>query len=313
MKISILDAATLGSDMHFDMITALGETEIYQTTAPEEVVDHIGDSEVVVINKIKLNSSNLSKVKNLKLICVAATGYDNVDTEYCKANGIALCNVVGYSARSVSQVTVAMALSLACHLPEYDRFSKSGDYTKSGVQNRLEPVYYELAGKTWGIIGMGNIGKKVADAAKALGCRVIYTRRTSDKNAATLEQILKESHIISVHTPLTPETREMIGKEELDMCENKPILINVARGAVFDEAAVAEGIKCGKLSGLGVDVYSVEPYPKNHPYNSIKHLDNVILTPHMAWGAYESRVRCMTEISENIKSFYSGGSKGRIV
>jgi len=313
MKISILDAATLGDDMHFGMITSLGETVIYKTTTPEEVTDHIGDADVIVINKIKLNETNLSLVKNLKLICIAATGYDNVDTEYCKNNGIAVCNVVGYSAWSVSQVTVAMALSLACHLPEYSRYTISGEYTKSGVQNKLEPVYYELSGKTWGIIGMGNIGRKVADAAKALGCRVIYTRRSEDENSFTLEKILKESHIISVHTPLTPETAGMIGEKELNMCKNRPILINVARGAVFDEAAVSEAIKAGKISGLGVDVYSVEPYPENHPYNSVKHMHNVILTPHMAWGAYESRVRCMTEISENIKSFYSGGNRGRIV
>ncbi len=313
MKISILDSATLGDDMCFDMITSLGETVIYPTTSPEEVVDHIGDAEVIVINKVKLNASNLVFVKNLKLICVAATGYDNVDTEYCKKRGIALCNVVGYSAWSVSQVTVAMALSLACHLTEYCRYTESGEYTKSGVQNKLQPVYYELAGKTWGIIGMGNIGKKVAEAARALGCRVIYSRLSEDENASTLEEILKESHIISVHTPLTEETAGLIGARELDMCENKPILINVARGGVFDEAAVADGVKSGKISGLGVDVYSTEPYPENHPYNTVKHMDNVILTPHMAWGAYESRLRCMTEISENIKSFYSGGSRGRIV
>ena len=313
MKISILDSATLGDDMHFDMITSLGETAVYCTTAPDEVVEHIGDAEVVIINKVKLNETNLSLLKNLKLICIAATGYDNVDIDYCKKHGIAVCNVVGYSAWSVSQVTVAMALSLACHLPEYCRYTESGEYTKSGVQNRLVPVYYELAGKTWGIIGMGNIGKRVADAAKALGCRVLYTRRSEDENASSLDKVLKESHIISVHTPLTPETAGLIGEKELDMCENKPILINVARGGVFDEAAVAEGVKAGKISGLGVDVYSTEPYPDDHPYNNIKHLDNVMLTPHMAWGAYESRVRCMMEISENIKSFYSGGNKGRIV
>lgn len=313
MKISILDAATLGSDMRFDMITELGETVIYNITSPEQVAERIVDSDVVIINKIKLNESNLSATSKLKLICVAATGYDNVDTDYCKDHGIAVCNVIGYSAWSVSQVTVAMALSLACHLPEYNKYAKDGSYTKSGVQNMLEPVYYELAGKTWGIIGMGNIGRKVADAARALGCRVIYTRRSKDENASSLEKILKESHIISVHTPLTPETAGLIGEKELDMCENKPILINVARGAVFDEAAVANGVRYGKISGLGVDVYSTEPYPQNHPYNTVKDMDNVILTPHMAWGAYESRIRCMTEISENIKSFYTGGNKGRIV
>ena len=313
MKIAVLDSATLGSDMHFDMITSLGETVIYETTSPEDVEAHISDSDVIIINKVKVNESNLSSAANLKLICVAATGYDNIDTEYCKNRGIAVCNVVGYSSHSVSQVTVAMALSLACHLGEYDNYSKSGKYTASGVQNRLEPVYYELAGKTWGIIGMGNIGKMVARAAEALGCRVIYTRNHKDENSVELDELLKESDIISVHTPLTPATKSMIGKNELAKCQKKPILINVARGAVFDEEAVSEAVKSGVISGLGVDVYSQEPFSENHPYNTLKEFPNVILTPHMAWGAYESRVRCLTEISENIKSFYSGGNKGRIV
>ena len=313
MKITILDSATLGSDMKYDVLHSIGQTVIYKTTAPEEVEEHIGDSDVVILNKVKLNESNLKNLKNLKLICVAATGYDNIDTEYCKSNGIAVCNVVGYSSHSVSQLTVAMALSLACHLREYDDYSKSGTYTASGVQNMLEPVYYELAGKTWGIIGMGNIGKMVGKAAEALGCRVIYTRNTPDSESVSLDVLLKESHIISVHTPLTDKTRSMIGEHELAMCEKHPILINVARGAVLDEAAVAKAVCSGQLSGFGVDVYEKEPFDKDHPYNSLRSYDNVIMTPHMAWGAYESRIRCLDKICENIKSFYSGGDKGRIV
>lgn len=313
MKITILDSATLGSDMEYDIFRSLGETVVYKTTAPDEVEEHIGDSHVVIVNKIKLNESNLKNLKNLMLICVAATGYDNIDTEYCKSKGIAVCNVVGYSSHSVSQLTVAMALSLVCHLREYDDYSKSGAYTASGVQNMLEPVYYELAGKTWGIIGMGNIGKMVGKAAQALGCRVIYTRNSSDSQSVSLDTLLKESHIISIHTPLTEKTKSMIGERELAICEKHPILINVARGAVLDEAAVAKAVLDGQLSGFGVDVYAKEPFDKEHPYNSLKTYDNVIMTPHMAWGAYESRIRCLNEISENIKSFYSGGNKGRVV
>ena len=313
MKITILDSATLGSDMHYDMITCLGETVIYKTTAPHEVEEHIGDSDVIILNKVKINEENIKNAQNLKLICVAATGFDNIDTVYCKKRGIAVCNVVGYSSCSVSQLTVAMALSLACHLRQYDDYTKSGAYTASGVQNMLEPVYYELAGKTWGIIGMGNIGKKVAEAAQALGCRVIYTRNSQDEKAVSLDVLLGESDIISVHTPLTPATKGMIGSAQLLKCKKKPIIINVARGAVFDENAISEAVKTGTISGLGVDVYSQEPFDELHPYNSLREYNNVIMTPHMAWGAYESRIRCLTEISENIKSFYAGGNKGRVV
>ncbi len=313
MKITILDAATLGADMKFDIFEELGETVVFQTTAKEQVAEHIKDSDVIILNKVKLNESNLKFARDLKLICVTATGFDNIDTEYCKQKGIAVCNVGGYSTNSVAQVTVALALSLACHLTEYDKYSKSGAYTRSGVQNMLSPVYNELSGKTWGIVGMGNIGRQVAKVAEALGCRVIYTRRTMDKNAVELSQIMRESDIISVHTPLTSETKGMISKKELDMCTKKPVLINVARGAVTDEKALTDAVCEGKLSGIGIDVYSTEPFGEEHPYNRLKDLDNVVLTPHMAWGAYESRVRLLNEIAENIKSFYRGENRGRVV
>lgn len=313
MKITILDSATLGADMKFDIFEKLGETVVWHTTEKDQVAERIKDSDVVVTNKMKLNGENLKSAGNLKLICVTATGFDNIDTAYCKENKIAVCNVSGYSTNSVTQVTVSLALSLACHLTEYGKYSKSGEYTRSGVANMLTPVYNELSGKTWGIIGMGNIGRQVAKVARALGCRVIYTRHSADENACTLDELLQESHIISIHTPLTSETKGMIGKRELDMCSRKPILINVARGAVTDEAALTEAVIDGRLSGLGIDVYSVEPFGEDHPYQKLRDYDNVILTPHMAWGAYESRVRLLDEILENIKSFYGGGNRGRIV
>ncbi|MBP3360142.1 MAG: hydroxyacid dehydrogenase [Clostridia bacterium] len=313
MKITMLDASTLGSDLDFDMITRLGEVKIYDKTPSELTAERIGESDVIILNKVKVNESNLRGAEKLKLICVTATGYDNVDIDYCRRRGIAVCNVVGYSSASVAQLTVAMALSLVCHLSEYDRYSKSGAYTKSGIHNMLEPVYYELAGKTWGIIGMGNIGKSVASVAESLGCRVIYTRNSPDSSAVSLDTVLRESHIISIHTPLTDKTLKMIGDAELSKCEKKPVLINVARGAVCDEAALAAAVLDGRLSGLGVDVYSCEPFPEDHPYAGLSECDNVILTPHMAWGAYEARVRCMNEVAENIKAFCSGGDRGRIV
>ena len=310
MKIAILDCSTLGDDLSLENITKLGEADVYEKTGQCDIAKRISDAEVVVLNKIKLGENELKNAEKLKLICVTATGYDNVDTDYCAKNGIAVCNVKGYSTDSVCQLTAAMALSLACRLGAYDKYSKSGEYTKSGVQNMLSPVYYEMRGKVWGIIGFGAIGKAVGAVAESLGCSVIYTSRTH--GGADLDELLKKSDIISIHVPLTDETRGMIGKKELDMCEKKPILINVSRGAVCDEAALADAVLDGRLSGLGVDVYSKEPFGEDSPYNKLKNCDNAVLTPHMAWGAYEARVRCVNEVAENIKSFFGGGRKGRV-
>ena len=313
MKISVLDAATLGDDISFEKITKFGELKIFNNTNDDEFEDRAKDSNILIINKVKLTREKLASCKSLKLICVAATGYDNIDVDYCEENNIAVCNVAGYSTYSVSQIAIAMLLSLVCHISEYDEFSKSGEYTKSGIQNRLKPVYYEMFGKTLGIIGMGNIGSQVAKVGEALGCRVIYTRKTEDENAVSLDTLLKESDYISIHTPLTEKTRGMIGEEEINKMAKKPILINTSRGAVCDEAAIAEAVLSGKLSGFGTDVYSVEPFPEGHPYSKLKLCKNVLLTPHMGWGAYESRVRCIDRIAKNIESFINGDKKGRIV
>ena len=313
MKIVILDGKTLGDDINLDIF---GEnTEIYGTTEPELVADRIKNAEVVIINKIKLFEDNLKDAKKLKLICVAATGYDNVDTTYCKENGIAVCNVVGYSAQSVAQLTISMALSLVMHQKEYNEFVKSGEYTKSGVANRLVPTYYEVAGKTWGIVGLGNIGKQVAKVAEAMGCKVLAFKRTpSDEyEMATLSEIMEQSDIISVHLPASAETNGIISREMISKMKKNAILVNVARGVVTDEEALCDAVLDGKIAGLGIDVYSKEPFSEDHPMNRIKDMDNVILTPHIAWGAYESRVRCLDEIRKNIESFSRGDKRNRIV
>lgn len=314
MKITVLDAKTLGDDLNLSPLSTVGEPEIYENTPPELVAERIADSEVVIINKVKLNESNLSKAKKLRLICIAATGYDNIDVAYCKKAGVAVCNVVGYSTDSVSQITVAAVLSLACHLKEHTASVSSGEYTASGVANRLTPVYHELAGKTWGIIGYGNIGRKVAEIARALGCRVIANRRsaTDEPECVSLDTLCTESDIITIHTPLSDSTRGLISKEKIALMKKDVIIVNTARGAVTDEAALAEAVKQGRIGGLGSDVYSVEPFGESHPFNEIKDLPNVCLTPHMAWGAYEARVRCLDDIIKNIKAFYNGEIRSRV-
>ena len=315
MKISVLDIATLGDDLDFASIHNLGEVEIYDLTMQEDVVERIKDSEVVILNKVKLNKENLPYAKKLKLICITATGFDNVDIEYCREHNIAVCNVAGYSTDSVVQLTVAMVFSLATNLNAFDSYVKSGRYTQSKIFNCVKPVFNEISGMTWGVVGLGSIGQKVAGIAKAMGCRVLAHKRVpvEDFECVDIDTLCKQSDIITVHTPLNDGTYHLINEERLSKMKPNAILINVARGAVFDEEAVSKAILNNKIGALGIDVYSVEPMQEDSPYQKILDRDNVIFTPHMAWGAIDARQRCIDEISENIKSFIDGGNRSRIV
>lgn len=315
MKIVFLDALTIGRDIDLSLYEKYGELKVYETTTQEEFTDHVGDSDVIIINKLKVGRQNLPKCPNVKLVCVTATGFDNIDTEYCKENGIAVCNVVGYSTQNVAQLTVAMVLSLYCRLTEYNRSVTDGTYTRGGVANILTPVYHELYGKTWGVVGYGNIGKQVGAVAKAFGCKVIVYKRTpiEGEECVDIDTLCKESDIISVHTPLNDGTRGLISRERIAMMKKEAILVNVARGAVCDEEAIADAILEGSIGGAGIDVYSKEPLGEDHPIAKIAGLDNVILTPHMAWGSYEARVRCCKEIALNIESYINGEKRNRIV
>ena len=315
MKISFLDASTLGRDIDLSLYEKYGELKIYQSTAENEFNSHVGDSDVIITNKLKVGRHNLPACKNVKLICVTATGFDNIDVEFCREHGIAVTNVVGYSTQNVAQLTVAMALSLICHLKEYDRSVSDGSYTRGGVANILTPVYHEICGKTWGIVGYGNIGKQVGVVAKALGCKILVYKRTpvEGEECVDIDTLCRESDIISVHTPLNDGTRGLISRERIAEMKKDAILINVARGAVCDEEAIADAILEGRLGGAGIDVYSKEPFGGDHPCARIAGRDNVILTPHMAWGSYEARVRCCEEIALNIESYIKGEKRNRIV
>ena len=315
MKIAVLDAATLGEDLDLSPLAKFGELVIYQNTSPEEVSEHIGDADFVIINKVKLNENTVGDAENLKLVCIAATGYDNVDLDYMKSRTIGVCNVVGYSTDSVAQLTLSMAFSLATHLSEYNSFVESGEYTNSAVANRLTPVYHEIAGKTWGIIGLGNIGKKVGTVAKAVGCKVIANKRTAvpDWECVDIDTLFRTSDIISIHTPLNDSTRGLLSAERIAMMKKNAIVINVARGAVCDEKALCTAVKEGRIAGIGVDVYTKEPFSADSPYFEIKDMPNVCLTPHMAWGSYEARVRCLDDMMKSIKSYLSGEKYSRLV
>lgn len=227
MKITVLDAGTLGEDLSLAPLEKIGECDIYKTTPAEMVAERICGCDIVILNKIKLNQTNLCYAKNLKLICVTATGFDNIDIEYCRANNIAVCNVADYSSNSVAQLTVATVLALSVHLLEYTDFVNSGKYTESGVANRLTPVYHELSGLTWGVVGLGNIGKKVAKIAEAFGCRVIACKNTPEEGyeCVDIDTLCREADIVTIHTPLNDSTKELINAERIALMKKNVILV----------------------------------------------------------------------------------------
>lgn len=315
MKLTLLDYKTFGYDLDLDVLKAFGEVEVYDMTEDSMVEERIKDSDIVLLNKVKLTAGNLKSAKNLKLICEFATGYDNIDTEYCKKRNIAVCNVVGYSTNSVAQLTITLALNLMGRMKEYTRYVSDGSYTKSGLHNYLEPVYHQMEGKVWGIVGCGNIGMKVKLIAEALGCKVIVNKRTpvDGMECVDIDTLVEKSDIISIHTPLTDETKNLINKDRILKMKKDTILINVARGLVADEGALADAVKNDKIGGIGIDVFSKEPLSEDNPLYEVKNYPNVILTPHIAWASSEARNLCLEETVKNIKAFLNGESYNRVV
>ncbi len=308
MKIVILDYATLGYDLDLSGAERFGEVIKYERSSQEQAKERLTDADIVIVNKVKMNEDVLEGAKNLRLICETATGYDNIDIDYCRQRGILVANTPAYSSDCVAQVTVSMVCSLLTHLREYEDCVSSGEYSRGGNANRLVPVYHEISGKVWGIIGFGNIGRAVGKIAEAFGCKLLVNKRTKidGYECVDLDTLLRESDIITIHCPLSDATRGMIGERELSLMKRDAIIINVARGAIWNEGEVAQAILDGKIGGMGCDVFSCEPLPANHPFERLYGLENVSLTPHMAWGSYESRTRCFNTVLSNIEAFLKG-------
>ena len=314
MKIVVLDRNSWGLDTPLDGLSKFGEVIIHDSTSIEELPQRVFDADVIVLNKVKITKELIKTAKNLKLICIFATGYDNIDIKAAKEHGVGVCNVPGYSTDSVALFTVANVLSLYTHLREYNEYVTSGEYSKSGIPNKLTPVYHEIKGKTWGIIGLGNIGKAVAEVAKALGARVVANKRNpvDDYECVDIDTLCRESDIITIHCPLNDESRGLINKDRIALMKKDVVIVNEARGAVVDEADVADAIKKGMIGAFGSDVYSTEPFSTDHPFYEIKDFCNVLFTPHAAWGSYESRLRCIGIICDNISSYLAGNRNNRV-
>ena len=317
MKIVLLDTATMGSDMEFSCIEKLGECVKYENTLSGEVSERIKDADVVVINKVQLGREVLKEARELKLICVFAIGYNNVDVEYCRENNIRVRNVPGYCVESVCQHTFALLFMLMENMRYYDDFVKDGSYSKSGIANHLGKPFFEIAGKKWGIIGMGAIGRAVADCAAAFGAEVCYcsisgvVRKEKYENV-DLSTLLTECDIISVHAPLNEKTMHLIGEKELKMMKKSAYIVNVGRGAVIDEKALAEAIDEGIIGGAALDVFTTEPPQADSPIMNIKNRERIVYTPHTAWSSVEARKRCISMTADNIAAFIKGESRNDV-
>ena len=304
MKIAFLDAATMG-DVSFEPFRRLGELTVYQTSTPEEARERVRDVEVLLINKVLVDKQLIDSAPNLKLICIAATGVNNIDMDYAASKGIPVRNAVGYSTDSVAQTTFMHLLSLIGGGPYFDSSVKSGSYSRSGMFTDPDWNWWELAGKTIGIIGMGNIGRKVAHIAGSFGMKVCYfstsgTGHCTEYPCLELHELLMTSDVVSIHAPLNERTKDLIGKDELAMMKPTAYLLNAGRGASVKEDELAEAVDNGIIAGAGIDVYVQEPLPENHPYLKMKHPERMRFSPHIAWASVEARERLIAIMAENI-------------
>lgn len=306
MKIVFLDAATMG-DVSFAPIEKLGHLVCYDSSTPQEALERVNDCDVLIINKVLVTPELIDAAENLKLICESATGVNNIDLAYAASKGIPVKNAVGYSTDSVVQATYMHILSLVGKAPYYDNCVKSGKYSELGMFTDVSVNWWELRGKKMGIVGLGNIGCRVAKIAEAFGMHVSYystsgTSHNQDYPSVSLEQLLKESDIISVHAPLNERTARLIGEKELRMMKPSAYIINMGRGGIVVEKDLAKAVDTGIIAGAGLDVFAVEPLPSDNCFLQMEHPERMSLAPHVAWASTEARERLVQMIAENIAS-----------
>ncbi len=308
MKIVFLETDTLGDDVDLSMFDKLGEVIKYPCSVPNENAKRCEDADIIIVNKVPMNKDTLQLAMNLKLICVTGTGTNIVDFPYTNGRGITVANVKGYSTQSVVQHTFALFFYLYEKLSYYDRFVKSGEYIRSDVFSHFVMKFHELAGKTWGIIGLGEIGRGVAEVAKLFGCKVIYYS-TSGKNdnpayeQVDLDTLLRHSDVVSIHAPLNDNTNNLIDEEELRKMKKTAFLLNLGRGPIVNENALAKALKEDLIGGAGLDVLTVEPMSASNPLIEVQDSTKLIITPHIAWATVEARQRVTEEVYKNIVAF----------
>ena len=312
MKIVSLERNSAGTDISVECWNELGEVTIYPNTVTvEDIRERVKDADIIIANKARMNEETLKDAPNVKLICELATGYDNCDLEYCSSRGIKVTNVKDYCTDMVAQHTFTLALTLSQKLPHYDHYVKSGAYSAQDRFSNFDIPFYELVGKTWGIVGMGNIGKKVASIASAFGCKVIFHSVTGKSSCTDYPQVdkdtlLKECDFLSLHCPLSDLSRNFIDADALKKMKKSAILINVARGPVVNNNDLYEALLAGEIQAAGLDVIEKEPLELSNPLSKLQDSNQLIITPHLAWASVEARTRCVEGVYENIKAFLNG-------
>ena len=308
MKIVFLDAKTIGDDIDMSKFDALGDMVKYNFSTPEEALERTKDADVVIINKVEINEKSIGNADRLKLVCVTATGTNNLDKEYLAKRGIEWRNVAGYSTETVAQHTFALLFFLLEKLSYYDEYVKSEKYVGDVMFTHFSNVFHELCGKTWGIVGLGNIGRRVAEIAKLFGCRVIYystsgKNSNSDYERVSFDELLAQSDVVSVHAPLDENTKGLMNYEAFSKMKKSAIFLNLGRGPIVIEQDLANALKEGLIAAAGLDVLSVEPMSAENPLRQIKDSEKLIITPHIAWASVEARTRLMDIICNQIKEY----------
>ena len=315
-KIVFLDRETLGSDIDCSCLNQYGNAIIYEQTEVDEVSKRIEDARIVITNKHILGPEQLKNATKLKLICVTATGVNNIDLEYCKLANIAVCNVKGYSTNAVAQHTFALLLDLYNKNHYYHNYIASGNYASSSMFTHLGHSFHELDNKVWGIVGMGDIGRKVANLAEAFGCQVQYYSTSGRNNQAQFKRVdfdtlLKTSDIITIHAPLNKQTEYLFDEEAFAKMKNSAYLINVGRGKIVKETALVDALKNHLIAGAGLDVFENEPIKADSKLLEIQDPTRLLMTPHIAWAPVETRNRVIEEVCLNIESFKKGSFRNR--
>ena len=304
MKIVFLDAGTMGTSS-LAPIERVGELTAWPNSTPEESIGRVSDCEVLIVNKIKVNDLLLEAEPKLRLVCEAGTGINNIDVDACARHGVIVRNVAGYSTDSVVQETFMHILNLLGNGAYFDNVVKSGAYSRSGLFTDYSRPFIEMTGKVLGVIGLGAIGSKVARIGSAFGMKVIYystsgTNHSEEYPSVSLEHLMRKSDVISVHAPYNERTAGLVGEKELRMMKPKAIIVNMGRGGIVVEEALAKVIDEGVIGGAGLDVYSTEPIPENHPLLHTRHPERLSMTPHIAWASIEARERLIQSIADNI-------------
>ena len=310
-SIVVLDAKTVGNSSVFKSFKKLGNLTVYDTTTADERISHIGNATIIITNKVIISKDIIDACPTVKLICLTATGMNNVDLEYTKTKGIIVKNVAGYSTESVAQHTFALTLSFLHRTQYYANFVKNGTYSKSGLFTHIGPGYWELQGKTWGIIGLGTIGRRVAEIATAFGCTIQYMstsgkNHTHDYPQRTLQELLQTSDIISIHAPLNENTYNLIGKQEFSYMQAHALLINVGRGGIINEEALANALRENCIAGACLDVMEKEPLPVNSPLLAQDISEKLLITPHVAWISNEALTCLLQKVYTNVQTYIEG-------